>query len=59
MNITGTKKLLLILLSLVCALAVGLGVTFALSAERGKASYAQTEESTSENEKASAPTRKF
>ena len=51
MNITGTKKLLLILLSLVCALAVGLGVTFALSAERGKASYAQTEESTSENEK--------
>ena len=49
MNITGTKKLLLILLSLVCALAVGFGVTFALSAERGKASYAQTEDGAAES----------
>ena len=51
MNITGTKKLLLILLSLVCALAVGFGVTFALSAERGNTfSYAQTEDGAAESQ---------
>ena len=36
-------------MSLVCALAVGFGVTFALSAERGKASYAQTEDGAAES----------
>ena len=44
MRITGTKKLLLIFLTLICALAVGVGVAFSVnSASYTHAAYAQDE----------------